>query len=1681
MASGSDKPKPKPSWRQRASGEGRASGEQRARSKGVRSWRKPRPGWATKGQKTTSSRPRLIGRLMAFLGVVVFAGVVTWLIGLPGCLTTQILTVANSDYLEYAFPPNPFAMEDEAELRSLDDRDDGRRIFVDPVEDLSDDFEKQIQHQIDKGNPKQVVVVYVNLLGGRNPQGSFVILPHAMPDDLRKATADDPRGFVYLDRLWEMLDPLLSEPKQKVLVILDLTHRPTLWRLGLLENDVYAGAGLEKVVEERPNLFILCSSSPGETSWTSADLGQSVFGHYVAEALRKKDAADRDGKQQVDVNELFQYVKGHTNEWVKQNRDLDGQHPLLFHASSVQEKDLKAFEVAVVTGDKKAGAASESRASCSYDELYKLFLRRDKLNKARQPKNDSDGPHSADAHPGDAIYQLDPLHWRKLNFLLMRAEEWLRARDGRRARETMGKARDVLVALETFESSGPWAQLEKETDRFVRANILSRIKGNDPLPQREAQDSLPLPEQVLERMCRPPYLPSDAGPLLDAKVKKAIDRRKKAEQAASGPLGTYRWVARYVREGDKSRREAEDRLFVASTKAKPGETQPDEAADPFQRAIDTARSIHSAQLLLNRLYAELPELAQWAAERPLAGERSHWDPQESAHRQRLFDVLDEALPDGGKAMPEFEDLQLELSEPQISERKRDDEGDPTFREQKLKLYALENDLLLLFAQARALARQLDRDPDDESDWLHKLDSDTAAARRRLDKVQDDLEAHATWLARYRVDQPQKLHWQLTQSILRYSLLSARTRAKLNARLNDFAAAMADDYDPPDFDSMPSEPNASSSPPGVERGMWRAIWILHVLSLGQPQPELWRDWKKVLNAKGDLESQWELLAQLGDNIRAACANQRKTIRSRVKLSGEETSDLHTELSEARKRFVNADRIARTVHGYDADWLLRQKLDPSAELRRFDLTELLIAHARRYLEDYWFEWYDTAADQCLRAARKAVPESFKVRRLLQKAILEVDKTREPLKEARLSIDASPEAVKLTQQQTHKKLTIRFSKVDKQGVVPDGIVSVWLKKTPFASAADRRGIPTGGGEASLTLQRPAELDDNNCQKNEKVEPMAFFRGRLLGGDRDQKIVVNVNTCPGRVDRVHYTKAPPRGTVVVRGNDNRSLLFILDCSYSMKESLGRGSTSTRFDEARASLQRALDDLAAAFKKNPDYRVGLMAYGHRVQLLKGQEKPVPNGKWPEQIPADVLKNAFKDIQLLAGIEKFNDSQQAGIKGWLETLNWWGNTPLLGAISQGIHEFRKLNTNGTIVAITDGAYSDWYMKATLRAQLQALQKKEVPFDLHVVWFGPDGRNEVDGEGERVWDVLTQLAEREPVDARDRRELEKRLKQAITPRHYTVTGIPPSDFEETQGLGEPVSDLVQGSYRLGFAERQFDFPIAGGEELSFKLVGNKLVFESEIATGRPPSSPRDLRSTDPDTVVDRDCRIISGGRAQFVVSLVRKDVKHVVRRPEEIHFEIAGVSQTGENGKNELMRSSNWKVESGHSVPTWSMIVPDWPKGARADVKAYWKMQRSTPDVRISWKAASDAGGEEFLLGGENRVQFTASALHQADSGLAEVTIKIKGAHNEPLAASALDELANLRVELGRKGLDNPYTYRDLSFTRVFYHDEGELRVEFTVGATFQRDTALIGITSLRRWKANAAHGELNGLTLDNTF
>ncbi len=194
------------------------------------------------------------------------------------------------------------------------------------------------------------------------------------------------------------------------LLVLDCNRIDADWRLGQFYNtfaerlrDVVLKAGV-------PRLYVLNSTSPGQTAWSAAELQGSVFGHFLARGLGGAADMDIEGgnnNHQVSLRELHSYVKAHVNQWVIENRD-DRQEPMLLGLADAAPDVPLVFCGAAGGKDKPAEPAARNPG---WDRMAGLWEKHAALRE-KMP------------------YRSKPMEWEVYQYNLLRAEQLLQG--GRR-------------------------------------------------------------------------------------------------------------------------------------------------------------------------------------------------------------------------------------------------------------------------------------------------------------------------------------------------------------------------------------------------------------------------------------------------------------------------------------------------------------------------------------------------------------------------------------------------------------------------------------------------------------------------------------------------------------------------------------------------------------------------------------------------------------------------------------------------------------------------------------------------------------------------------------------------------------------------------------------------------------------------------------------------------------------------------------------------------------------------------------------------------------------------------------------------------------------------------------------------------------------------------------------------
>ena len=1039
-----------------------AAGGGRNRNENERSWRKTDSGKSKSPDQSFISRLRErgvfrnIGSACAAVFGIVLIG---WLLTMPGCTKTEILVVTFPGHEDGVAPPKNFAGNDAAAFERVRSNPNysGKNLTWDKL----DDYLKTVDRD-------KVLVLFISAHGVTGGDGNTYLLPN-------KADPDDQESYLSLKKLWITLKQNKQIKEQKKLVLLDICQIRNEWRLGLFDN--VALENLETEFKNVPNLVVLSSCTPGEKSWSgdyfNVGRGQSVFGYYVTQGF--SGHADTDDDRQLTLKELYDYLKTHTDIWVSKNRDRSGQHPKMF--STEEENQVLKWELASLSRSRKEDSAGNDEAG------------RETIAKLKQRIHESWKKHEELAEK--IPYQFDPLGWRVLTDRLLLAEDWLDSgetevtdkilnaveRDIRRVKGQIEQGR-----FEDFSRSFP----------FVYENIVRRIWDNlQPLSGETAGRVTKLPENfLLDDLCRDQ--PEGTKTLAN---KDASRIRKQAEDVVSFSLRTLQPVREMLAEADNQRRLGEDYLFIPDSQL--AEKHLKNAEQEYREANRIRTILNDAHKLRINLSSDLYYLANWSAHRHPVTQVQIRGASQDQFRSNVMKRFQQNVQPGPD---DFRELY-----PQNK-----GEGSSNIDENEIRFNHAEVSLLILFHDARKLEELLAKfDVIRNPEELSQLDNELRELRTLTDKSEQLLselktEIRDVAMKMEKANTTAQLEYrQQIKDILRCPFLLPDLRNNLKDMSEITSRKMADNTN-----FTPTSSQADSSSDYVD-GEWSALWAIQVLSLGpqnwaaSPSPDrgivldrLQEDWKSVRGERESLEKK-KLILLLGDEIRRAWKEKADIVRetmNSVNRPSDNPSNDQDNIRIIRAQLSKADRMAGTLHPWDARQL--GLLNPTLEFHRFLMTDLLITHADRYLEDFWDGWYQQAVNECLNAADKTLHPAYQTR-------LKSTKTTRDLRlQAKMAIKKSSFPVGF-QRDSVAQLS---PNVVRSGPLPKGQAAIWLTLNKKAQdyiqekSSSRRPISTQDDmePERLTLNRkkvaagsPSSLPTSVSGKFE-----IFFRGHKWGG---------------------------------------------------------------------------------------------------------------------------------------------------------------------------------------------------------------------------------------------------------------------------------------------------------------------------------------------------------------------------------------------------------------------------------------------------------------------------------------------------------------------------------------------------------------------------------------------------------
>jgi hypothetical protein len=289
--------------------------EEAGRNPTLRRWHESPDGSTSAKTASYGTRAfRLLIVMMALAGAIA-----AWLFLFRGFEPPIFLTIPVTQY-PVDWPTNPLANRDsDLLLEHFRGDTNKQKTYASQTRSKMEQELRDLRNL--PGKNGQVVHLCAN---ARAREGKVYLLP-------ADANPDTPSTWIALA---DVLDWVGASGAKHKLLILDLRAVADS-RLGMLAEDVAerAQTSLRELEEKQQLPFgVLCACSAGQRSLVSEDLGQSVFGFYLNEALcgfadGYNARARHNGS--VSVDELVAFLKARVDRWAKMNRDAR-QTPMYF-------------------------------------------------------------------------------------------------------------------------------------------------------------------------------------------------------------------------------------------------------------------------------------------------------------------------------------------------------------------------------------------------------------------------------------------------------------------------------------------------------------------------------------------------------------------------------------------------------------------------------------------------------------------------------------------------------------------------------------------------------------------------------------------------------------------------------------------------------------------------------------------------------------------------------------------------------------------------------------------------------------------------------------------------------------------------------------------------------------------------------------------------------------------------------------------------------------------------------------------------------------------------------------------------------------------------------------------------------------------------------------------------------
>lgn len=1481
---------------------------------------------------------------------------------------TLLITSAVTQY-DLPFPENAWAVEDIDAYRDLD----GKTL---DVVDLSSRWRtgslglQYLGAELQKiagDRRRETVLVSLSMHGAVNDQGEACLIPP-------EASPTDASSWIPVSRVLDLFRRLDADVNK--LLILDCSRMPTNWSAGVLYNDF--SERLDEAVNRAniERLYVFNSSRAGQRGWSSTALEGSVFGYYLQRALAgaaDQPEEDGDGNRVVSLQEALRYTRHHVRQWVRRNRQ-DQQDPILLPRTPKNASPPDFDLVWAYSQEFEPAKIEPPQPTLAEEELDALWNLRSNPQSFEEVRENG--------------YRFAPLKWRTFQQRLLHLERLARAGRGYevQARSVFAELKQLAAEIRPAQTPENLAAFNLPlTERFGRlpesAERLREVRaalGPKGKPEELGETSYPARVQAVWKEVlanRAPGQASVAGLLKFVRLPSAdfepgliehhylrmLNENLSAGGWQNGPLlaqslevldageraasptdfRSHYWLRTHVESGDGDRRGGQDALFVGQRELLVAAQERFAlASNHYERAQQEADHAGKALAVRDRAFAELPYLAQWLA-RPFPLSRG----QDAREADRL----------------------------------------------------IETRLLPLFDQTEELANAIERSLQTGAEGAESLAALADEVDQSLDELKQDFFDECNRLTARSSSSAATL--RDIEAALAIPLVPPLQRGELRRSHSRIALELARDFRPTATGTAESQADQQSAQDYLTRQLaWSVHPVLRVLLRKQAAaaPALDRSGEKSGQPDDAIDERLLQVDQQNALVRKRLAALPSEAARSLQDSNQKMLSPNQREADVRAERARADRLIRKAGSL---WFQLEGENPVEELQRLDLHNLLVWHTRRVLDDFWGSAQGQREDYFTLASQAYLDSS---RRLCQSSTGQRPAQDEPVVKRRTTL---LDAARNGAEPTARDLLV----FDATGKVPHEVSLEVSPDLPPGQAAYFVQGASGQltledfsnqvlGRLGLSLPLPINADTGEprrfatlpyqmraeelAQNGPTLDAVALYRGH--------RWMSQFHTNPTVGAEIVYEPPPaldPTITVLGEARKRGSVVFILDCSWSMNESARLEAAGARQPDVRdaeteennneqdSKVRRidvakyALDAMLTQLAKQKDFWVGVYFFGHRRAYIRGLDKTEDQKAYAnaENIPDKVEPST--DVEQVVNLGRFTERQRNHVSGLLKTVKGWGVTPLYLAMMQAITDLAqdKDESQKSIVVITDGRNYQFNAEnpTNLQDVLAALENRNI--SIHIVGFENIRRE--DAAAVEEFEALARRTGGRFTEVSEATALVRALQRSLGPNEYLVRDVEGKIVQDKAGqligkqeVGYPIQiELPQdrGAERnlytveVPTAEGKVsaEVELEGGEALELYLsAGGRKLVHHRYDKGNPVfSAPVPAEPVAERYIVGAHRPRWDRRNVTFPLSVQRHDATQFSRRPAEYWVEIAPVLETGLGSKYVYF---DRYFEPNRPVPVLGCTARNWPEGSKeAEVNVWWKYKTTKPNLSVKLSEA----------------------------------------------------------------------------------------------------------------------------------